>query len=189
MGLKKTRYDLRYNPLLRVKVEEAKKVRLLMRWDDVGRKTADYCNQGRYKFATASTLGRWAEVSGRHPLSFVDAEWYWRTHGYPEHVAKVFAWEKGMSCRQAMFFLRRVRRFFLTVARDYGVDMRQFCDALAGTLPDPAERAKADAEALLEALCAVRSPVLVRDLLLKAWNEGPEVLLGEAQADGAGEAV
>lgn len=176
----------RYNPKLKVKVEEAKGVRRFFRWDDRARAAAERTNQGRYGFVLASTLARWAEATGRHMLSFVDAEWYWRTHGYPEHVAKVFAWEKGMSSREAMFFLRRVRRFFLTVARDYGVDMRQFCDALAGTLPDPAERAKRDAEALLEALCAVRSPQLVRDLLFKAWNEGPEVLLGEAQADGAG---
>lgn len=175
----------RYNPKLRVDVEKAKWVRQFFRWDDPGWRAS----QGRYSFVLASTLERWAEASGRGMLWFVDAEWYWRTYGYPEHVAKVFAWENRMSCREAMFFLRRVRRFFVAAAQDYGVDMRRFCNALAGVLPDPAEQAKRDARAILEGLLAVRSPLLVRNLLQKAWERGPEVLLGEAQADGAGEAV
>ncbi len=189
MGYRRTQADRPYNPKLRVKREEAKAVRRFFRWDEPACRVARETDQGRYDFVTARTLGQWAEASGRHVLSFVDAEWYWLTHGYPEHVAKVFAWEKGMSCREAMYFLRRVRRFFVTVARDYGVDMREFAGALSGTFPDPAVRAKKDAEALLEAICAVRSPQLARDVLLEVWRQGPEVFLGEAQADGTGEAV
>jgi hypothetical protein len=151
-----------------------------------------WVKRNRYR-VFASTLARWAEWTGRDMLAFVDGEEHWRRKGYPEHVVKMLAYRMGLTHNEKKRLLKLCDKFFERLAKEFALDVREFCRLMAWDASGAArqEEARETAFAYLRALLWVRKldPEVVVDLLREAMRVGPEVLLGEEEAAREGEAA